>query len=143
MNKKIITVALMALLGILSVGCSKSEPLDEGSLGENGDYLRRMYRTITVFYTIDGSRGELVELANDAELYRFMDKMVGESYRGHVVNVIPGKQQKGETKDKTTHTTTSRGEAVSWSTKKIREGYSVEIRYNRDTKTYTCTAVKK
>lgn len=139
MNKKIITVALMALLSILSVGCSKQEGF---SLIVDGNEYR-VRQNLMVYYTIDGRRGELVEIMNDAELYRFMDKMVGESYRGHVVNVIPGKQQKGETKDKTTHTTTSRGEAVSWSTKKIREGYSVEIRYNRDTKTYTCTAVKK
>lgn len=129
----------MALLSILSVGCSKQEGF---SLIVDGNEYR-VRQNLMVYYTIDGRRGELVEIMNDAELYRFMDKMVGESYRGHVVNVIPGKQQKGETKDKTTHTTTSRGEAVSWSTKKIREGYSVEIRYNRDTKTYTCTAVKK
>lgn len=141
MNKKIITVALMALLSILSVGCSKQEGFSLIVDGNGNEY--RVRQNLMVYYTIDGRRGELVEIMNDAELYRFMDKMVGESYRGHVVNVIPGKQQKGETKDKTTHTTTSRGEAVSWSTKKIREGYSVEIRYNRDTKTYTCTAVKK
>lgn len=141
MNKKIITVALMALLSILSVGCSKQEGFYLSVDGNGNEY--RVRQNLMVYYTIDGRRGELVEIMNDAELYRFMDKMVGESYRGHVVNVIPGKQQKGETKDKTTHTTTSRGEAVSWSTKKIREGYSVEIRYNRDTKTYTCTAVKK
>ena len=131
----------MALLSILSVGCSKQDGFSLSVDGNGNEY--RVRQNLMVYYTIDGRRGELVEIMNDAELYRFMDKMVGESYRGHVVNVIPGKQQKGETKDKTTHTTTSRGEAVSWSTKKIREGYSVEIRYNRDTKTYTCTAVKK
>jgi hypothetical protein len=139
MNKKIITVALMALLSILSVGCSKQ---DGFSLIVDGNEYR-VRQNLMVYYTIDGRRGELVEIMNDAELYRFMDKMVGESYRGHVVNVTPGKQIKGGTKEKTSHTTTNRGEAVSWSTKKMREGYSVEIRYNRDTKTYTCTAVKK
>ncbi len=129
----------MALLSILSVGCSKQ---DGFSLIVDGNEYR-VRQNLMVYYTIDGRRGELVEIMNDAELYRFMDKMVGESYRGHVVNVTPGKQIKGGTKEKTSHTTTNRGEAVSWSTKKMREGYSVEIRYNRDTKTYTCTAVKK
>lgn len=129
----------MALLSILSVGCSKQEGF---SLIVDGNEYR-VRQNLMVYYTIDGRRGELVEIMNDAELYRFMDKMVGEAYRGHVVNVTPGKQIKGGTKEKTSHTTTNRGEAVSWSTKKMREGYSVEIRYNRDTKTYTCTAEKK
>jgi len=143
MNKKIITVALMALLSILSVGCSKQEGFSLSVDGNGNEY--RVRQNLMVYYTIDGRRGELVEIMNDAELYRFMDKMVGEAYRGHVVNVTPGKQikVKGGTKEKASHTTTNRGDAVSWSTKKMREGYSVEIRYNRDTKTYTCTAVKK
>lgn len=141
MNKKIITVALMALLSILSVGCSKQDGFSISVDGNGNEY--RVRQNLMVYYTIDGRRGELVEIMNDAELYRFMDKMVGEAYRGHVVNVTPGKQINGGTKEKTSHTTTNRGEAVSWSTKKMREGYSVEIRYNRDTKTYTCTAEKK
>ena len=137
MNRpRIKLVALLAVLGLATVGCSKE------NLVNDNDNVVVATITQSASYTVDGIHYYSNPM-NDDEWSAFLDQMFALAEEGHAVQFWRNDNQRGNAaKEVVTFTTTDVNKAKKWAADKIEEGYAVSISYNQQTGEYTCIAIK-
>ena len=137
MRKIFITIALFAVLGTLAVSCQKENIIDETSIvAENN-------KVYTVCYTVDGVTHHLTLIGEDA-WHDFLNRMFALAEDGHEVSFRNEDRASRvlSSKDVVTFTTTNHDDAYAWADKMSDEGYTVTIRFDKETGKYTCYAIK-
>ena len=138
MKKTIRTIALMAVLGLVAVGCQK-----ESSLSPQSTATYEEATIHSVNYTIDGvSRN--ASFVSEEEWEVFLYRLIAKAEEGYSVsfrNANTGPNMK-QSREIVTHTTRSRKDAYEWSDAMEAKGYTVHIDYDKTTGVYTCTAIK-
>lgn len=130
------SVALFMVLSLAAVGCEKETLSDPIAIANEGATI------YTVYYSIDGENSQ-VTIQDEASWESFLEWMVGLSREGRRVSFRRGTPTNNRmTKETITFTTTSQSEATAWADIKVKEGYQVQIDYNKKTGIYTCTAIK-
>jgi len=98
----------------------------------------------TLYYAVDGE-DRTVNYSSDGELNRIMQEMTRMVRNGHVVT-FSNKSNRPRPRlgvETITFTTRLESEAIAWCKKMCDSGYTVEMRYVVDTKTYHCTATRQ
>lgn len=137
MRKTFTTVALIAVLGIMAVSCQKENIIDETSIvAENGTVY-------TVSYAVDGVTHQLT-LIGDEAWHDFLNRMLALAEEGHEVTFRneEAASRVVSTKETVTYTTPDRDEAYAWAEAMGKSGYTVTVTFDKDTKIYTCYAIK-
>ena len=137
MKKTFISVTLLAVMSVATVGCQK-EPITKV---QNG--VLEMVDLRTVSYMVDGVIQTAV-IQGDTEWSEFMMRMIALAEEGHSVRVFGGSanSQAFSAKEKLVFKTTDKNAAAAWTLQKINEGYDVEVTFNSQTGEYTCIATK-
>ena len=137
MKTKIISVALLAVLSSMAVGCHKETLVEpQGSVAEVGTVR-------TVLYTIDGEEHRAT-LYGDEEWKTFIDNVIELSGQGHEINIVDENAAANgiATKEMQTYTTTNKDAAATWTAEKVDNGYHVTVVHNTTSGEYTCIATK-
>lgn len=135
MNKRVLTVALIAVLGTMAVGCQKETIVDlQGSAAETATVY-------TVQYAIDGVLHTEV-LHGEEEYNAVLSRLMAMARSGSKVELFAQNtsQREQASKKTETFTTDSEAEATSWSKKKMDEGYNVVVTFDEKEKVYICIA---
>ncbi len=136
MNKRIITVALLAVLGTMAVSCQKE------TINELSPVAAQSATAYTVTYYVDGTRMQTV-VNNNEELALLLNRLAALAREGHRVVVHQGDTaSQSVTKEKVTFHTNSKEEAVAWCASMVLDGYFVEMFFDEATGEYICTAIK-
>lgn len=130
---------LIALLGILAVGCQKENQV-ETSIANN---TPAEAKTMTVMhYEVNGIT-YYDTLNSDPEVDAFYDNMLVLAYNGDIVTIYGNTvTTMTDMRDIVTFSTSETEKAKAWIAQKILEGYIVTIQYDHDTGKYTCTATR-
>ena len=132
MKKTIRTVALLSLLGLISVGCQK----------EDISMLSTQVATTVVSYTAGDQCGQAA-LTDNETWGAFMDRMMALAKQGYIVTISNGNGlSTNYSKEKVVFTTNSESEAKLWAMDMLQQGYSVQVTYDEATGLWTCIAIK-
>lgn len=140
MSKKVLTVALLAVLGTMAVSCQKENIADFSSETTISD-ASTVY---TVQYAVDGVL-HTKTLSNEDEYRAFVKQLIELSRLGYEVEIaneyyssiaIP-------TKESVTYTTPSEEDATNWTLQKMAEGYKVRTTFDETNNVHVCIAYKK
>lgn len=136
MNKRILPIALLAVLGTMATSCQKetlSNP--QSSITEN-------CTVYTVQYAVDGVL-HTSTLYGEDEYNAFIHGLMLLARDGYCVCVSNSNiTEVGLTKEKLEFKTSSAEEAEQWTTERMKEGYTVFITFDEASGMYNCTAVK-
>lgn len=137
MNRKIITIAAIAMMATLATSCQK-ENLENGmSMTEavQGNEVS------VVQFTLDGTDYRIT-LHNEEERMSFIHTLVALAKEGHDVYFFDSRasSQNIATKDVVTYVTSDEDDATAWANKMMLNGYHVHITYDEDKGLYTCVA---
>lgn len=136
MNKRIIPIAMLAVLGTMATSCQKEIITNPQSS------ITEISETYTVQYAVNGVL-HTSTLYSEDEYIAFIRGLMSMAREGYSVcvsnNVIA---DSGFTKEKLEFSTTSEDEAIHWLTEKAKDGYTVYMSYDKETGMYNCTAVK-
>ena len=137
MKRIVRNVALIAVLGMVTIGCQK-EPITT-----THSSVATISENTTIHYSIDGNSYSIT-LHSDAETDAFFLHLTALARQGYNVVVIneTAHAEAVATKEIVTFTTIDANEAAEWSKKMTQQGYEVTINYNTQTGVYTCIAVK-
>ena len=129
MKHKITTIALAITLGIAVGGCSKENSTPP--------------QTPSVVYYYNGQQ-HTAQLYNDEDWALLLDHLFALTEEGYTVqffnpNVRPSADA---SKSREVFTTYNKQEAEDWCNQKENEGYTVTIKYDKETGLYTCIATK-
>ena len=135
MKKKIISVALLAVLCLAAVSCQKENVVEPFGSAEQDTSIH------SVKYTINGVSYSMV-LENDAEWDALIMRLMALAREGYVVNVVNANSVPSalSAKETLTYRTTSEADAREWTKAREGEGYSVQISFDTLTKEYVCVA---
>ncbi len=137
MKKTTKTVALFAVLSIMTVGCQKedlSANLQSNSMSES-------ISSYVIQYTIDGVPYRIT-VKSEVERTLFINKMISLAENGHKVSFGNESQQNVAAKEVIHFSAKTKDEAYKWASKMNLDGYDVSIEFDEKTKTYNCTAIK-
>lgn len=139
MSKRVLSVALLAVLGTMAVGCQKeniTELRPETSISEAGTVY-------TVQYAVDGVL-HTETLHSEEEFDSLLTQLMALSRSGAVVEMSGDNYSPNafSTKESITFITDSEVEATSWTKQKMAEGYRVRVTYDTLNKVHVCTAYK-
>ena len=137
MKKKIIPIALLAVLSLAATSCQK-ETIEKPSV-----QIQQSISVRNITYTIDGAtfhqsiRGEQNWLA-------FIDWMSSLAKEGHTVtfrddNTYNASQS---SKERVEYTTNDKDDANKWCNNMIAQGYEVQMYFDERTGKYVCIAEK-
>ena len=137
MKKKIIPIALLAVLSLAATSCQK-ETIEKPSV-----QIQQSISVRNITYTIDGAtfhqsiRGEQNWLA-------FIDWMSSLAKEGHTVifrndNTYNASQS---SKERVEYTTSDKDDANKWCNNMIAQGYEVHMYFDEATGKYICIAIK-
>ncbi|MBQ6096472.1 MAG: hypothetical protein IJK99_01880 [Bacteroidales bacterium] len=137
MKKKIIPIALLAVLSLAATSCQK-ETIEKPSV-----QIQQSISVRNITYTIDGAtfhqsiRGEQNWLA-------FIDWMSSLAKEGHTVifrndNTYNASQS---SKERVEYTTSDKDDANKWCNNMIAQGYEVQMYFDDTTGKYICIAIK-
>ena len=118
------------------------EQVAEGDGGADENQSKQMSRIL--YYSIDGVN-RTASYDSDIELEQLIQKMTTVARGGHVVS-FSNKSNRPRPRmglETITFTTKLESEAIAWCKKMCDNGYTVEMRYVLDTKTYHCTATRQ
>ena len=137
MKKNIITVALLAVFSTVAFSCQK-ENIDDSQM-----FMPQNEGSRTMLVTIDGI-SQTLTFRSDSDWLQFLERMTATARNGHTVRISNATAQytNNATKEKIIYTTQIEADAISWSNKMIADGYTVEINFDDNTKTYTCIATR-
>ena len=136
MKKRIITVALLATIGMVAVSCHKEENILANTMAieNNAKY--------SITYLIDGVPTTF-NTDNDDDVYSLMSQLMDIAASGRFVRVYNQNTTSTiATKETVTYVTTDKTLATTWSAEMVLQGYQVSISYNQRTGEYTCTATR-
>ena len=136
MKKKMITVALFAVLGTLAVSCQKENMMEPLA------YEMETEVTYLITYSIDGV-SQQVRLGSDTELANLLHRLTALAREGHRVTVRnENTVSQASTKEVITYRTKSEDDANEWVAKMLNDGYDVTIDYDDETGEFVCIAIK-
>mgnify|MGYP007069847463 CR=1 FL=1 len=139
MKKIIRTVAIIAVIGMVTSSCQK-EPMS--NLQATTIYESD---TINVSYTVDGMTHQ-ASFTNNDEWQAFLDLLFTWAEEGRNVSFYSAESYSSFVKQDrkiVTYTTESKEDAKRWAGAMEKEGYVVYIDYDTTTGIYTCTAENK
>lgn len=137
MNKTIRTIALIAVLGTMTVGCQKEQEIEpQSSVTEIGTVY-------TVQYAVDGVL-HLETLIGEQAWSDFLHRMLALAEEGCEVSVSNENitSRVVATKEVVTYSSSSQEDAYSWCDKMVLSGYTVTITYDKEKNVYNCIAIK-
>jgi len=139
MSKKVLSVALLAVLATMADGCQKeniTELRPETSISE----VSTVY---TVQYAVDGVL-HTKTLHNEEEYNALLMQLMALSRSGAEVEISDDNYSPNafSTKESVSYTTPSESEAIKWTKQKMSEGYKVMVTYDTNNNLYVCTAYK-
>lgn len=137
MRKEIKTMALFMALSMMAVGCQKEN--DEGFV--NGSSVSGEGTVYTVLYSINGIQHRNI-LHSEEEYRAFIHELMNLARQGYEV-VLYNENTWGNnatTKETIYYSTTDQADAENWAMLRQKEGYSVSIIFDEQTKTYNCVA---
>lgn len=139
MSKKVLSVALLAVLGTMAVGCQKeniTELRPETSISETGTVY-------TVQYAVDGVL-HTETLHSEEEYNALLMQLMALSRSGAVVEISDDNYSPNAfpTKESVTYTTPSDEDAAAWTQQKTSEGYRVRVTFDTTNNVHVCTAYK-
>ena len=139
MNRKAITIALLAVLGTMATGCQKENFADVTSESA----ISEASTVYTVQYAVDGVL-HIATLQSKEEVNALLMQLMALAREGYNVEVFDNNYSPSAspTKEVVTYTTSSDTAATEWTATKMSEGYTVQITYNQSDNTYTCRAFK-
>ena len=139
MNRKVITIALLAVLGTMATGCQKENFADATSKSA----ISEASTVYTVQYAVDGVL-HIATLQSKEEVNALLMQLMALAREGYNVEVFDNNYSPSAspTKEVVTYTTSSDTAATEWTATKMSEGYTVQITYNQSDNTYTCRAFK-
>jgi len=139
MNRKVITIALLAVLGTMATGCQKENFADVTSESA----ISEASTVYTVQYAVDGVL-HIATLQSKEEVNALLMQLMALAREGYNVEVFDNNYSPSAspTKEVVTYTTSSDTAATEWTATKMSEGYTVQITYNQSDNTYTCRAFK-
>ncbi len=139
MNRKVITIALLAVLGTMATGCQKENFADVTSESA----ISEASTVYTVHYAVDGVM-HIATLQSKEEVNALLMQLMALAREGYNVEVFDNNYSPSAspTKEVVTYTTSSDTAATEWTATKMSEGYTVQITYNQSDNTYTCRAFK-
>ncbi len=139
MNRKVITIALLAVLGTMATGCQKENFADVTSESA----ISEASTVYTVQYAVDGVP-HIATLQSKEEVNALLMRLMALAREGYNVEVFDNNYSPSAspTKEVVTYTTSSDTAATEWTATKMSEGYTVQITYNQSDNTYTCRAFK-
>lgn len=139
MNRKVITIALLAVLGTMATGCQKENFADATSESA----ISEASTVYTVQYAVDGVL-HIATLQSKEEVNALLMQLMALAREGYNVEVFDNNYSPSAspTKEVVTYTTSSDTAATEWTATKMSEGYTVQITYNQSDNTYTCRAFK-
>lgn len=137
MKKKIITIALLAILSASGVGCQKDTIEGQHPSAMANDSSR------AISFSIDGIEYHTT-INNNTEWQTFIDTLINLSYSGHRIIIADENASTNNpaAKETQTYTTTNKDDASKWSARKIDEGFRVSIMYDARTGEYICIATR-
>lgn len=135
MKKKVITMAMFALLGTLAVGCQK-ESFDPETVTATD--TANLY---IVKYSVDGVKGH-AHFKTEEEQRAFLHKLVALAREGHVVQLYSNTTTTSLSKETVTYSTPIETDAVIWANKMMNDGYTVTITFDEDKEVYICIAYR-
>lgn len=137
MRKTLTTIALFAVLGTLAVSCQKENIIDETNIVAENDTVYK------VSYTVDGVTHQLT-LVGDEAWRDFLNRMLALAEDGHEITFRNEEAASRivSSKETVTYTTPDHDEAYAWAEMMYKNGYTVAVSFDKDTKTYTCIAIK-
>ena len=139
MSKKVLSVALLAVLGTMAVGCQKesiTELQPETSISEAGTVYTVQYAVNGVLHT--------ETLHSEEEYNALLMQLMALSRCGAVVEISDDNYSPNAfpTKESITYTTPSESDATNWTKQKMSEGYKVRVTYDTTNNVHVCTAYK-
>lgn len=136
MNKRLLPIALIAVLGTIATSCQKETvPNPQSTITENCTVYNVQYAVNGVLHTST--------LYGEDEYIAFIRRLMSLAREGYYVcvsnNIIT---ESVLTKEKLEFTTNSEKEAIHWITERAKEGYTVYMSFDKETGIYSCSAVK-
>ena len=137
MNKTLRTVALLAVLAIMTAGCQKEV------FTESQASIEEAVTIHTVRYSVNGVESVEV-LVGDQAWYDFLQRMLALAEQGYEVTFADenASANASATKEIVRYSTPDRDDAQAWSDSMTAQGYAVTITYDKEKKMYNCVAVK-
>ncbi len=137
MKKRIIPIALLAVLSLAAASCQK-ETIEKPNV-----QIQQSTSVHNITYTIDGAtfhrtiRGEQNWLA-------FIDWMSSLAKEGYTVTFRDDNtyNTSQSSKERVEYTTNDKDDAIKWCNNMIVQGYEVSMQYDEETGKYTCIAIK-
>ena len=139
MSKKVLSVALLVVLGTMAFGSQKesiTEPQPETSISETGTVYAVQYAVDGVLHT--------ETLHSEEEYNALLMQLMALSRSGAVVEISDDNYSPNAfpTKESITYTTPSESDATNWTKQKMSEGYKVRVTYDTTNNVHVCTAYK-
>lgn len=131
MRKQLFIVLLLAAMCAVPLGCNKR--WDGDTIAPARVNARQMK------YSIDDIPHTAL-IGNHIALYNFMEEMVLLAQQGHRIVVYGRNTVSFSSKDAVSYNTRSRKSAIDWCVKMHEAGYTVELIFDEDAKTYHCKA---
>ena len=139
MNKVIKTVALVATLSLVCIGCQKEETA-QVNVEQTAPEVGSVYR---MTYIVDGKTCHVTLYGEEAH-DEFIYQMLALAEQGHKVTFFDESKvsQQAAAKDVVTYSTKKKEEAYNWAHDMEQQGYEVTIQYDTQTGVYNCIAYK-
>jgi len=135
MKKTFIAVALLMVLGTMTIGCQKE------NLMNNEATASEIAATRTVVYTVNG-KTQQITLVGDKAWHEFVNHLMALSREGNSVSFRDANAKQSASKETLTYTTADKDAAAAWCVDRYNEGYTVYMNYDEDLGVYVCTAIK-
>ena len=137
MKKTIRTVALLAVLSLVAVGCQKE------SFNDSQTQVVMPSDTHDVVYTVDGV-SYTASFSSEAEWQAFLDRLFALAEEGRSVSFrnAGSPVSTKENREIVTYSTRDKIEAEAWADAMEKNGFRVFIDFDEPTGTYNCTAIK-
>ena len=137
MKKVFRTVALLAALSMVAVGCQKE------TFNDPQTQMVMPSETHDVVYTVDGV-SYTASFSSEAEWQAFLDRLFALAEEGRSVSFrnAGSPVSTKENREIVTYSTQDKAEALAWADAMRKAGYDVHIVFDENTGIYTCTAIK-
>lgn len=139
MNRRILTVALFAVLSTMAIGCQKEN-------NGNVESMVSQTESIAVYniqYKINGERFTAT-FQSDDEYTAFLMRLMALARTGNKVEFsVQNNASHGiALKETLTYSTPNEADAMGWAKEKAGEGYTVSVTFDENEKMYICIAYR-
>lgn len=135
MNKKIRTVAFLAIMCMVGTSCQKEEFI----ISKEGIIANAAIQQVC--YTVDGELHSL-NVGGEEVMIAMWERMAALAKEGHEVFLWNGNMTQSCTKEVVTFTTADKEEAIAWCDAMFDAGYKVGMTYDENNHVYVCIATK-